>query len=42
MKKLPDGYTSETVNGVQYVKFSNTYFKPVMQGGEMAYVVTVP
>ena len=36
---LPDGYTTETVDGKEYYKLDDTYYKQKDKGGETAYEV---
>jgi hypothetical protein len=37
---LPDGYTEETVNGVEYYKLGAIYYRPYLAGDEEIFVVS--
>ena len=37
---LPDGYTEETVNGVEYYKLGTIYYRPDLAGDDELFVVS--
>ena len=39
---LPDGYKTETIGGVEYMKLGPTYYRPYFKGDEVSYVVSKP
>ncbi|MCU0934782.1 MAG: DUF6515 family protein [Gammaproteobacteria bacterium] len=39
---LPEGYKTETIGGVEYMKLGPTYFRPYFKGDEVSYVVAKP
>lgn len=39
LEELPNGYTAEVVNGVQYYRYGGNYFLPTQRDGREVYVV---
>jgi hypothetical protein len=37
---LPDGYTEETVNGVEYYNLGTIYWRPCLAGDDGIFVVS--
>ena len=37
---LPDDFTGETVRDTKHTKASGTYYRPIMDGGDLVYVVS--
>jgi hypothetical protein len=39
LESLPEGYTAEVINGVQYYRYGSDYFMPTQRDGREVYVV---
>jgi hypothetical protein len=37
---LPEDYTQETVNGIEYYKLGSTYYRPYLAGDDELFIVS--